>query len=1201
MHIKQVIIRGFKTYKDQVSLAEDFSKGVNVVVGFNGSGKSNFFNAILFVISDHYGTLRADVRKSLLHEGAGPPVLTAFVELVFDNADRRMPIDRDEVRVRRTIGAKKDDYSLDGKHATRTEIFNLLESCGFTKSNPYYIVQQGKVAELTLMSDTRRLELIKEISGAHVYEERRAESQKILEEVSTRRAKTNDVIATISTRIKALEEEQRELVEYQKLERQRRCLEYEATDREWRTAQDRIDSLEAERRDATARLHEAQRAAGELRARLEEGDAELQQAAGRRQQLAGERAEAERARSNRVEDVARARLELEDARKRAAVGQQMRAEAEKELGRLRSEAAEVERALEAAQPSLAAAVSRRNDLAQRRQVREAERDQLLAKQGRRSQYSSVQQRNKALGEEAARRRERQEKSARLLQEAEAEAARAEAAAQAAETKAQALRAECARLEKEISAAVAPEVARVTQLMEEAAEARRLAAQERERLAREREEAERQATQCQSRIEGTMPRPTRNAIQAVKRWVEQERIQDQVHGTLLDNIAVNEVYCRAVENAAGNSLFNLLVKDEQIAGRIVSFVRKNNLGSIVCTPLSQIQVRDRQYPSVAGVKALVEVIRSPDFAFPAVQQVFGRTVVCQTLELCDDVSKRHGLDAVTLEGDKVSSRGTLTGGYQDPSRFVRLAFAGKMRQARAKIDELQPKLKAAEDRLAAATTRLEEMHAERRSLQDSRAEKRSTLAKSAEGVQDAENLCARHREAARRHRERRDELRAQLAENEAALAVLDAEVQTKTLGELTAPEQERLNEASEEIKALETQLATGEEECHQLQRDLKGREQHLHQFLRRRMRELEAEVLKESQEENDEAAREKERLVERAEREQEAFAQKLKERTEELAELDESIVEKKKVKENLQAEEQTAQAAVTDQMGTLDDLVAKAAAIARRRNEADEKLRSLTVVSSEMPKYKEMSLEGLMKELAKCHKAIQKFEHVNKKAMDQFTTFTDQLRELERKKTEANESEAAIKEFMKKVDGQKDETLAKTLSAVGRHFSEIFAELVRGGVAKLRMLGPGERPEGDEDQLPGAAGERIVQGVRIEASFTGQETSFLTMAQLSGGQKTVVAIALVFAIQRLEPAPFYLFDEIDAALDTQYRMAVARLIARDAANAQMVLTTFRPELIETADKFYRVYQKNRVSQISCVQRAEARRVIEEQTRLEHIDD
>merc|ERR1712100_931660 len=103
-----------------------------------------------------------------------------------------------------------------------------------------------------------------------------------------------------------------------------------------------------------------------------------------------------------------------------------------------------------------------------------------------------------------------------------------------------------------------------------------------------------------------------------------------------------------------------------------------------------------------------------------------------------------------------------------------------------------------------------------------------------------------------------------------------------------------------------------------------------------------------------------------------------------------------------------------------------------------------------------------------------------------------------------------------------------------------------------------------------------------------------MSHLSGGQKTVVAIGLVFAIQKLEPAPFYLFDEIDAALDTQYRTAVARLIQKEAKNAQMIITTFRPEIIEVSNRFYRVYQKNRVSRVECVPRQEARRVIEEQT-------
>jgi len=129
----------------------------------------------------------------------------------------------------------------------------------------------------------------------------------------------------------------------------------------------------------------------------------------------------------------------------------------------------------------------------------------------------------------------------------------------------------------------------------------------------------------------------------------------------------------------------------------------------------------------------------------------------------------------------------------------------------------------------------------------------------------------------------------------------------------------------------------------------------------------------------------------------------------------------------------------------------------------------------------------------------------------------------------------------------------------------------------------------------------VKGIRVEVAFTGKKANYLPMNQLSGGQKTVVALALIFAIQRLEPAPFYLFDEIDANLDTMYRSSVAALINKEAENCQMILTTFRPELIEGANRFYRVYMKNRTSRIDCVTKKAAKDAIAQQTKAEGLDN
>jgi len=435
----------------------------------------------------------------------------------------------------------------------------------------------------------------------------------------------------------------------------------------------------------------------------------------------------------------------------------------------------------------------------------------------------------------------------------------------------------------------------------------------------------------------------------------------------------------------------------------------------------------------------------------------------------------------------------------------------------------------------------------------------------------------------------------IAEHEAALEAITNEMKTKTLTGLSPPEQQLLEGLTEELKGLSSQVEAAGEQCHQLQRELQGQDQHLRDFLQKRLIELQAELLRDTQQDYEERVQERSKALERMEREHKQIVESLEACNTNINEFQKGLEKKKEENEQLMAEEQKLQAATSQFGANLDDIVMKINTIVKKKSEADEKLRSLTIVSSSMAKFKKMPTPQLMKELGETNKELAQFEHVNKKAIDQFTTFTDQLQELERKRVEITESKTAIESFVHQVDEQKEETLLQTLHRIDEHFSEIFATLVSGGTGKLRMLRPDDAPDEEMEESSGR-----MRGVRVEVSFTGQSTSFLTMAQLSGGQKTVVAIALIFSIQRLEPAPFYLFDEIDAALDTQYRTAIARLIANDAKNAQMLITTFRPEIIETADRFYRVYQKNRVSRIDAVPRQEAKRVIEEQTRLERPD-
>lgn len=173
--------------------------------------------------------------------------MSAYVEIIFDNSDERFPTGKDEVVLRRTIGLKKDEYSLDRKNATKSDVMNLLESAGFSRSNPYYIVPQGRVTTLTNMKDSERLNLLKEVAGTQVYEQRRAESLKIMDETESKRGKIDELLKYIEDRLGELEEEKEELRGFQEKDRERRCLEYTIYHREQLEINNAIDAIEGAR------------------------------------------------------------------------------------------------------------------------------------------------------------------------------------------------------------------------------------------------------------------------------------------------------------------------------------------------------------------------------------------------------------------------------------------------------------------------------------------------------------------------------------------------------------------------------------------------------------------------------------------------------------------------------------------------------------------------------------------------------------------------------------------------------------------------------------------------------------------------------------------------------------------------------------------------------------------------------------------
>jgi structural maintenance of chromosome 3 (chondroitin sulfate proteoglycan 6) len=282
--------------------------------------------------------------------------------------------------------------------------------------------------------------------------------------------------------------------------------------------------------------------------------------------------------------------------------------------------------------------------------------------------------------------------------------------------------------------------------------------------------------------------------------------------------------------------------------------------------------------------------------------------------------------------------------------------------------------------------------------------------------------------------------------------------------------------------------------------------------------------------------------------------------------------------------------------------------------------------------------------------------VNKKALDQYVSFSEQRDALTGRKDDQDSADASIQTLITVLDNQKDEAIERTFKQVSKYFTEVFRELVPAGEAKMIMqkrMDMGEKggaphDSDDDDEAAAAAadsmeeddlssesesesdstspprkkgkgkakakskkgkskkgkgpakvkgGERRIDqyvGVAVRVSFTGSETETQLLQQLSGGQKTIVALALIFAIQRCDPAPFYLFDEIDAALDAAYRVSVAEMIHRLSDKAQFITTTFRPEMLTHAHKFYGVTFQKKVSRIACVTHDAALSFLEDDT-------
>jgi structural maintenance of chromosome 3 (chondroitin sulfate proteoglycan 6) len=730
MHIKQITISNFRSFRDQQGkdLKPSFSAQTNAVIGRNGSGKSNLFDAVQFCLAapPRFTNLRPEERQALLHEGSGSAAVNAYVEIVFDNSDQRFAsVDTssagatgggnlpDEVVLRRTVGLKKDEFFLQRKRCTKQEVQSLLEGAGFSKSNPYFIVQQGKVQDLCLMSDHERLALLKEVAGTTTYDDRKAESLAKMQDNQASIDKIGEVLQDIETRLQELQTERQELDAYQTQDRRRRAVEYSLYDQQWRKARTTLDALEEERHVHLQELRTVHDLAKETHDGIRSIEAQLSsQTAALRRHKQGPLALCKQERQAFQTKTTKLMLQVQEMEESVQTLSAEWQANEKELVSVNAKIQHAESILdESLEPQNVAAQQALDDMLQQRSEAQRKLQGLYAKQGRGRQFASRRERDAFLQTqlddlEATRREKRQfldEQRHVVLTNLRRNVIASEeqeltAHLQTVTTRSNAL--------TELTKSLQAQQSQQLELHESRKAAQRVAATLQDSF----RQARRDVHTALADFRKCLPRATAQGLAALETLVEQEGLIRGRHywGMLLENITLqHSKYQTAVEVAAQNSLFHVICDTDETASKLMKRLEQGKLGRVTFLPLNTLRNvsennngNNRRLPdslAKTDVCSLLDVCLQYDEALEAaMQHVFGGKLLCRTAELAAEWSTKLQTDAITLEGDLCGRKGALTGGYVDSTKSRMRAFAQKT-QAQEALQNLQTQLDEAKNK------------------------------------------------------------------------------------------------------------------------------------------------------------------------------------------------------------------------------------------------------------------------------------------------------------------------------------------------------------------------------------------------------------------------------------------------------------------------------------------------------------------------
>ena len=1171
MVFKELEIQGFKSFPDKVKIT--FDAGVTGVVGPNGSGKSNLSDAVRWVLGETSSRqLRAAGKmEDVIFGGTRRRSAMGFasVRLTLDNSGHTLDVDADEVTIGRKYYRSGDsEYTINGQVCRLRDVYELLLDTGIGRDG-YSVIGQGRIAEIVAAKSSERREIFEEACGIAKYRYRKTEAERRLAAAGENLERLRDILGELESRVGPLEKESAKAQKFLELSEQRKTLEvtlwtdsvHRARDtvrqqvRDYETAQADYERFDGEAKAAEQEAEEIRMQAQQLTIAVERLNGDIRSIT---EQISGS--------DSRIavleNDILRNEESIASLRSEIEAGEQDGAEADAALQRHRAVAAKMEAEGEKLAAEIDALNAELTKLADASNASGARKDTLRAEitdlTAKRTEAQVAQAAAEA-AEETARQR------LPALEQAVQEGTDQWETARQDLTDTIRYREMLTENEKQL--------ANVRSGLELKLKNRKAALDEadtaEQRLGRELDAA-RQRLSVLRELEKNMD-GYQNSVKAVMRAAGARRLRGII-GPVSAILKVEPGCEVAVETALGAALQNIVVENEAAAKAAIALLRSDNAGRATFLPLDTVQpgvFRGR----LSGTARLASSLVQADARYDnIVSNLLGRIIVVEDINEASRVARDNGFRSrvVTMDGQVINAGGSFTGGSVQRSAGL-FTRKQEMEELRIRAAKLQKDCLAAQEKTDQCKEQVDALQAELTAT----ASEQITAANDrvrAEAEQKRLEAAAAQLETARNARRQEiDTLQAALADSRAK-----AEDAAKLQAELTAKIDRRTAEMSRIAEGDDSFLTRQ----NALAQDLSAKR--LEQVTRQKDAELAySQIAALEQRARDAAARRTslEESVAALAARSDACRAEIADIRQTRADSQTTIAQKEaEIREatqkrlaRQQAETETLARARTA-ADSREEMSREMARLAERKAAAESEYDQtvaklwdeyqLSVSQAEALCVEFDSLPALRAQVADLRGKIRALGSVNVSAIEEYKEVKARYDALVTQVTDVEESRNELSRMISKLSAQMREIFTDSFRAINENFGCVFAELFGGGEASLML-------EDESNVLSSGIGIRVAPPGKV----------IKNLEALSGGEQALVAISIYFAILAVNPAPFCILDEIEAALDDANVVRFAQYLRRVSDKTQFIVITHRRGTMEAANVLYGVtMQEDGVSKL-----------------------